>query len=183
MTIPNILTLLRIALVPLMVVMLLCGSFMAALVLFAVAGVTDALDGFIARHFNQMSRLGSFLDPLADKVLIVAMYGVLAGIGMLPVWLAVLVIGRDLVILSGALFWFLRIGELEMEPTLSSKINMIVQVVFVCIVIATAAGFPLPVNLQPLLILVAGGIALFSGGQYIAIWLKRYRSVKTGEAS
>ncbi|RLA89883.1 MAG: CDP-diacylglycerol--glycerol-3-phosphate 3-phosphatidyltransferase, partial [Deltaproteobacteria bacterium] len=98
MTIPNFLTILRILLTPVLVILLLEGRLSEALFVFIIAGVTDALDGLIARLYKQKTRLGAFLDPLADKLLLVTTYVILAVQGLVPSWLTVIVLSRDVLI-------------------------------------------------------------------------------------
>lgn len=173
MTIPNMLTALRIVLVPALITFLLDGNFRAALTVFLVAGVSDALDGFIARRFNQQSRLGSFLDPLADKLLVVTSSLVLAAIGQLPWWLALVIVGRDLVIVAGAVAYYGRTGTLEMDPSIASKTNTFVQISLILVVLAHGAGMEfLGVVLKPLFVL-ALAMALVSGGDYMVVWGRR----------
>jgi len=170
---PNALTLLRIVLVPALVVFLLQRRFEAALGVFLIAGVSDALDGFIARRFDLCTRLGAILDPLADKLLIVLSCLVLAWIGHIPWWLAVVIVARDLVIVAGAGAYYLRAGHLEMAPSIYSKANTCVQIVLVLVVIAHGARV-LPVDplLVPLFVL-ALATALVSGGHYVVVWGQR----------
>src|SRR5690606_40943267 len=99
MTLPNLITIARLILVPVVIAMIVAGQWLAAFVLFAIAGVSDAVDGFLARRFGMKSELGAYLDPLADKALLVSIYAGLAVAGVLPAWLAILVIFRDIMIL------------------------------------------------------------------------------------
>jgi len=183
LTIPNILTTLRIILVPWMAHSLLGRDFHQALTLFAIAGVSDALDGFIARRFGMTSRLGSFLDPAADKILVVVMALSLATLGLLPWWLTLLVAGRDLMIVGGAVAWYLIVGDITMEPSLTSKINMVVQVVVMLLVIASAGGYLVIAPFFPLLLLLSAAAALVSGGEYILVWGGRYRACRKGRGA
>ena len=101
MTIPNVLTLVRIFLTPVLVWFLLDGRLTSALIVFFIAGMTDALDGLIARVFHQQSRFGAYIDPLADKILLVTSFVILGYIGLVPTWLAIIAVSRDLMILTG----------------------------------------------------------------------------------
>ena len=101
-SIPNILTVLRILLIPLLVIFLIKGLMDHALMVFAVAGVSDGLDGFIARYFNQRTELGAYLDPIADKLLLMSAYVTMAAMALIPAWVAVIVISRDVIIVTGA---------------------------------------------------------------------------------
>lgn len=170
---PNLLTLLRILLVPLLVVLLLRGAAGPALLVFLMAGASDALDGFIARRFNLCSRLGSILDPLADKLLIVAAALVMARLRLLPWWLALVVIGRDVLIVGGAVAFYRKTGDIEMAPSLLGKLSTFVQIVVVLAILVDAAGVvPLAVAFPPLFA-VTLLVTLVSGGQYVLVWGKK----------
>ena len=141
---PNALTLLRIFLVPFLVVVLLTrfsGREYAGLAIFLVAAITDFFDGYIARKRNQMTRLGALLDPIADKLLMATAFVVLAYVKILPVWLAVLVISRDLFILTGSVLILLLHGEGRIRTTIISKANTVVQV-FTVIYFLAVRAFP-----------------------------------------
>ena len=135
MTIPNILTLLRIFLTPLLIWLLIENRLNEAFVVFVVAGLTDGLDGFIARVFHQKSKLGAFLDPLADKLLLVGSFIMLGYLGLVPDWLAILVVSRDGVILLGLATLFFHHVEVEIRPVPVSKITTFMQLVtvFLCL--------------------------------------------------
>ncbi|HWM90560.1 MAG TPA: CDP-alcohol phosphatidyltransferase family protein [Thermoanaerobaculia bacterium] len=142
-TIPNLLSVLRMGLVPLFIIAVLDGQPLKALILFLVAGVTDALDGFIARFANQQSLLGTYLDPIADKILLTSAYVSLAipslnpGV-QIPVWITVLVIARDLLLVVVALIFYLAVGIRQFPPTMLSKINTATQVAAVLVVLVSA---------------------------------------------
>jgi cardiolipin synthase (CMP-forming) len=173
MNIPNSLTLARILLVPALVVYLGRAEYGIALWLLLAAGFSDVLDGFIARRWDLCTRLGSLLDPLADKLLIVSSYLVLAGTGRLPHWLAAVVIGRDLVIVGGAVAFYARTGILEMDPSVTSKLNTFVQISLLLAVIADGAGLPAAGHWLPALCLLTLATTIASGGQYVVVWGRR----------
>ena len=127
MNIPNFLTVLRIVLVPVIVILLIQGQYAKALVCFVVAGVTDGLDGLLARILNQVTVVGAYLDPVADKALVISMFTTLAIVGAVPGWLAVVVISRDCIILGGILVLTLMSVDLEIKPSYVSKINTTLQ--------------------------------------------------------
>lgn len=139
-TIPNLLTLLRMGLVPLFIIALVNGDAKKALLLFLVAGVTDALDGFIARFWRQQSLLGAYLDPIADKLLLISAYVVLSIPSVthgtpIPLWVTILVIARDVLIVVIALVLYLAAGVRKFPPSVLSKINTVLQVVTVILVL------------------------------------------------
>ena len=121
--IPNAISLLRIALVVPILMLILRDEYVWALALFFVAGFSDGLDGYLATRFNWTTRLGGLLDPVADKLLVAGMFITLAWVGRAPVWLAVLVIVRDVVIFGGAVAYNFLIAPVEGEPTRVSKLN------------------------------------------------------------
>jgi cardiolipin synthase len=131
MNIPNLLSLFRILLVPLIVIFLLENSFVKAAILFAVSGMTDALDGFLARILNQKTKLGAFIDPIADKALLISCFIALSIKGIMPDWLTVIVISRDLIILIGVAVLSIMSTPFEIRPAFISKVNTAVQIMMV----------------------------------------------------
>lgn len=125
--IPNIITVLRILITPLFIILIQRDLYLPALVVFTAAGISDGLDGFLARYFNQRTRLGATLDPIADKILLMSAYIILALKGIMPNWLTVIAISRDLLIIIGiAILTFTRI-KVEINPTLISKFTTAAQ--------------------------------------------------------
>lgn len=139
-TIPNLLSLFRMGLVPLFIISIIDGHPFRALVIFLIAGITDALDGLIARVFKQQSLLGTYLDPIADKLLLVSAYVTLSIPQLnpgtqIPLWVTVLVIARDVVLVVVALILYLAAGVRSFPPSVLSKINTVFQVVTVVLVL------------------------------------------------
>jgi cardiolipin synthase len=172
MTIPNFITIGRLFLVPLIVLMIGQGQWLAAFLIFLTAGVSDAVDGFLAKRFGMASELGAFLDPLADKALIVAIYVTLAIGGVIPAWLTILVVSRDIMIVSGVILSWIMDNPVEIAPIIVSKLNTAAQIGFAVLVLGTKAfgldlgnGFILAATLVALL-------TLASMGAYLAVWLK-----------
>jgi cardiolipin synthase (CMP-forming) len=128
MNIPNFLSLLRIILVPVIVIFLIQGSYSKALIVFVIAGLTDALDGALARLLNKQTKLGSFLDPLADKILLSTSFIALAIFSLIPSWLAVIVISRDFMILLGIMILSMMSVAYEIKPVFVSKITTTLQI-------------------------------------------------------
>lgn len=170
LNVPNTLTLLRMLLVPVIVFTLLQRNYGTALVIFLIAGASDGLDGFIARHFNLCTPLGALLDPLADKLLVVSSALVLGWLGIIPWWLAAAIVGRDLIIVAGAGAYYLRAGRLEMEPSLLSKANTFLQIGLILVVLANGAGIIAAANWLPALFAATLATALVSGGHYVVVW-------------
>lgn len=176
MNIPNALTLLRIFLVPAFIFEVLEGHFEIALTFFMVAAVTDGLDGFIATRFNQRTEVGAYLDPLADKTLLVAGYLVLTWKGHLDYWLTMLVVGRDLLIVGGAILYQMVTNALRMEPLMISKINTVLQLVLLFLVLLTLNyQWPAPDVLTAATWLVCA-TTVISGVAYVLEWTRRATS-------
>ncbi len=171
--IPNLLTLLRIAACPVLVLVLDAGNYEAALLLFLIAGITDGLDGYIAKRFNCASTLGAILDPIADKLLISSAYVMLALLGDIPFYLLVVVIFRDLVIIVG--YFVLNMvtkGEVPIHPIYSSKVNTFLQIALVVFVLVEKSGWlttPVPMAINAMIIGVVV-TSVFSGSQYVWRW-------------
>lgn len=138
---PNLLTLLRIVMVPVVVVLLNAQEYSYALLVFTLAGVTDGLDGWIAKKYQFESALGAMLDPIADKLLLVSTYTMLAVLGNIPFWLLVLVIFRDLLIVGG--YWILVAMDkkAKIQPILVSKLNTFFQILLVVLVLVHHSGW------------------------------------------
>src|SRR5580658_2869662 len=127
-TAPNLLTLLRICLAPFLVAAILQGEYLLSFVLFVAAGLTDALDGFLARLLKQRSTLGHYLDPVADKLLLSTLFLVLMHKGLIPVTVTVLVFGRDVGILVVSALLYAAVGRREFHPSIFGKVNTVIQV-------------------------------------------------------
>lgn len=131
MNIPNFLTLLRIILVPAIVIFLIQDEYLKALIVFVIAGLTDALDGALARLLNKQTELGAFLDPLADKVLLSTCFIALSIFGLIPSWLTVIVISRDVIILMGVMSLSMMSIDYEIKPVFVSKVTTALQIITV----------------------------------------------------
>jgi len=173
--IPNLITVMRILLVAPISWSLVRQEFGPALVLFFVAGLSDGLDGFLAKHYGWTSRLGALLDPLADKALLVACYAALAWTGLLPVWLLVLVVARDVVIVAGAVVYNFRIRRLEAQPTLISKLNTLLQILLVLLVIVQQLVPRVNDVWIHVLIYAVTFSVVWSGLDYVVTWSRRAR--------
>lgn len=172
MTIPNIITLLRFLLVPLVVFSLLNGEWAWAFGGFAAAAVSDGLDGFIARNFNQRSELGAYLDPIADKVLLVSVFVVLGYMGHLPLWLVIAAVSRDALIIGGVVLSTVMSNPVPMKPIIVSKANTAIQLVLASLVLASLAlGFSLGILFDGLVYL-CGLLTVASGAAYLVSWIK-----------
>jgi len=169
MTIPNLITILRVLLVPIFVIYIINDRTLGSLIIFVIASVSDALDGFIARVFHQKSDLGAYLDPLADKILLVTAYITLAILKMIPPWLAVLIISRDVIILLGVMVLYLNRHPVKIHPSLLSKSTTCLQIATILMVLSN--GY---LNIDPIKIYtfwLTAGFTIASGLQYIRIGL------------
>jgi cardiolipin synthase len=169
---PNALTILRLVLVPIVVVMIAEGRWMAAFVLFVTAGVTDAVDGFIARRFDLRTELGAYLDPLADKALLISIYVTLAIEGVLPGWLAVVVVSRDVMIIGAVILSWLLDNPVEIRPALVSKLNTLVQIGFAALKLGILAFGIGPHPIVAALPYAVAGLTLASMATYLAVWFR-----------
>ena len=172
---PNAITGARILLIPPVLYCIFNEQFAVALALFLIAGFSDGLDGFLARRFQWHSRLGGLLDPIADKLLVAGMFITLSMVGAIPVWLTVVVIGRDLTIIGGATAYHFLFGPVAGEPTMVGKFNTAVTLLFVSMVLCQlASGWP-P---EPVLIVLGAATfvtAAVSGIDYVVSWAGRAR--------
>ncbi len=172
-TVPNLICILRIALTVPIIVFLAEGRYGPTLVLFAIAGASDVLDGYLAKTFGWTSELGKVLDPLADKLLLVSVFITLAWVGLVPGWLAAVAVTRDFVIGIGAGVYRWLFGPLAGRPTMPSKINTLVQLLFVIAVVWRAAfpDFPAwPVTALGALVLVT---TIVSGVDYVFTYVRK----------
>lgn len=175
---PNLLTLLRFLLVPPVAWLILAGAYGEALLVFVLAGSSDALDGFLARRFGWGSRLGALLDPLADKLLLILSFICLSLVGLIPPWLVLVVLARDVLIVVGALCYRWRVGFLEVSPSRLGKLSTFLQTVLVATVLLQASLLPAVAALRlPLIWLVLLG-SLASAVDYVREWTGKYRRHK-----
>src|SRR6266576_2717735 len=166
LSIPNLITLARILLVPVVVWAIASNQMLFAFLLFAAAGVSDAVDGFLAKRFGMASELGAYLDPLADKVLIVSIYVSLGIVDALPRWLVILVVSRDLLIVGGVLFSWLMGKPVGVKPHPLSKLNTAAQLLLVGLVLAALgfgfnAGWALTATMAAVAALTLASVAVY----------------------
>lgn len=170
MTIPNALTLLRMCLIPLIVVLIHERRFDLAFYAFTLAGLTDAMDGYIARRFDQKSEIGAYLDALADKSLIAASFIALLAVQVVPYWLVVLVIFRDLMIVGAVVIAWLLGNPIPIEPLRISKWNTAAQIVALAATLGIGAfGFSWP-EWAMVLHAVVAVLTVLSVGAYFVRW-------------
>jgi cardiolipin synthase len=172
LTLPNFITIARLIGVPLIVWLMIADRFVEALVFFIVAGLTDAVDGFIAKRFNAASELGAYLDPVADKALLVSVFCTLGFKGALPAWLIVLVVSRDLFIIGGMLLAYVLASPMAVKPLWVSKINTVAQIVLLAFVLADRSGIGLFEALIFPIVLVVAAFTVASAGAYLVEWVR-----------
>jgi len=171
--VPNALTLLRFLLIPVLVVLLAQRRYDAAFAAFFVSALSDFADGVIARRWNARTRFGAIADPLADKLTMLAVTLTLAMQGLLPLWLVVTIVVRDLVIVGGALAYHYMVGRYDMAPTLVSKLNTAIEFLTLAVVLATAADIVRPSGATPVLFALLMATIVASGVQYVWVWGRR----------
>lgn len=175
--IPNLISVARVFLVLPVVSALMDRHFEAALLWFAVAGLSDGVDGMIARRFNWQSRLGSLLDPVADKLLLGLSYGCLSVLDLLPTWLAGLVIGRDLLIFAVSVMLYLRLTAFQGTPSRLSKLNTFSQIILILGVIFSQSYGPLPAEVLTIMMHWVALTTLLSGFHYVTLFGKTAISI------
>ena len=178
--IPNLITLGRILLVPVIIWAITSGQMAAAFVLFVIAGISDAIDGFLAKRFHMQSEMGALLDPLADKALLVSIYVALGISADLPRWLVILVVSRDIIIIGAVIVSWLLDRPIPMKPLMISKINTVAQVAYAALALATL-GFGLVLTpLDMVLKVVVTATTLASVSAYLVEWVRHMSELEPG---
>jgi cardiolipin synthase len=180
LNIPNLITLGRILLVPIVVWAIASGAMWIAFVLFLAAGVSDAVDGFLAKRFAMTTELGAYLDPLADKALIVSIYLTLGINNLIPRWLVILVVSRDILIVGGIILSWLLGNPLKIRPLLVSKLNTVAQIVFACVVLGSL-GFHIRADMLTVILMgLVAVLTLLSVAAYVAEWVRHMNTASGG---
>ncbi len=174
-TLPNAITLARLCAVPAAVWLILKGQLDLAFWVFVAAGASDGLDGWLARVRNTRSRLGAVLDPIADKALLVSAYITLAVIGVLPDWLAILVVFRDLLIVGGVLLLYVLGEPPQIRPLMISKVNTLAQIVLAAGALLLAGYGWGDAWVLDAMVVVVSATTIASGGAYVAQTARRPR--------
>ncbi len=172
MTVPNFITIARLLSVPLIVWLMIADRFFEATLLFILAGISDAADGFIAKRFGAASELGAYLDPIADKALLVSVFVTLGFKAVLPAWVVVLVVSRDLFIIGGILLAYVLGNPMAVKPLWVSKANTLAQILLIAFVLGERSGVAM---LQPLLtatVLVVAVLTVASATAYLIEWVR-----------
>src|SRR5580704_16254632 len=175
---PNLITIGRILLVPVVVWAIASRQMQIAFLVFLIAGLSDAVDGFLAKRLGMVSELGAHLDPLADKVLIVSIYIALGITESIPRWVVILVVSRDILIVGGVMLaWFLG-KPIRVKPVLVSKLNTVAQIVFACLVLASRAFGVEVAAVQDAIMALVAALTLASVGFYVREWVLHMSTVE-----
>ncbi|MGJ0510568.1 MAG: CDP-alcohol phosphatidyltransferase family protein [Methylocystis sp.] len=174
-SLPNFITIARLLLTPVAIVMVSEENWRTAFFIFVLAGVSDAVDGWLAKTFSLQSELGAVLDPLADKALIISIFVTLAIMGQAPVWLAILIVSRDALIVGGvSVSWFLG-RPMKVRPHVASKITTAAQLALAAVILGGAAfGFRLTM-IETLLIASVAALTIISATVYLLLWVQHMR--------
>jgi cardiolipin synthase len=180
--IPNTLTLARIVLVPLVVWLIITHENLAAFVLFLLAGLSDAADGYLAKRYGWRTELGAYLDPIADKALLVSIYVTLGFAGHLPAWLVIAVVSRDILIVGAVLLSWMLSRPMSLHPILISKANTFSQIVLAGLVLAELGlGLGLE-ELVEVCVWITGALTILSAAAYFWAWLTHMASYEPAPA-
>jgi len=180
LSIPNLITLGRILLVPVVIWAIASGEMLVAFLLFAAAGISDLVDGFLAKRFGMSSELGAYLDPLADKVLIVSIYVALGIVEAVPRWIVILVVSRDIMIVGAIILSWLVGKPVDVKPHPVSKFNTAAQIIYAGLVLGSLG---LRVAAEPVLIIMMAAVAaltLLSIAFYVRDWVRHMGSAEAG---
>lgn len=179
MNLPNFISLARLLSVPLIISLILSHQLLAAFVLFSIAGLSDALDGFLARIFKSRTTLGAYLDPIADKALLVGVYAALGQSGLIDLWVVILVIFRDVLIIGGILLLFLFKSTIEMKPLMISKVNTVIQLMYALFVLGQGELHLEIPNLSQYFGYLVALTTVLSGESYVRLGIKHLNKMDT----
>ncbi len=177
MNIPNLISLARLFSVPLIISLILSYKLTPAFFLFALAGLSDALDGFLARIFKARTTFGAYLDPLADKALLIGVFAALGRIGLVDLWVVILVVFRDVLIVGGILLLFLLKSSIDMKPLLISKINTVIQLAFALFILGQGESFLGVSHLNTYLGYFVALTTVLSGVSYVKLGLNYFNKM------
>ena len=181
-TLPNIITIARLLSVPLIVWLMIADRFAEATILFIIAGISDAADGFIAKRFGATSRLGAYLDPVADKALLVSVFVTLGFKGVLPAWLIILVVSRDILIIGGLLLSYMLSNPMAVRPLKVSKANTTAQIILIALVLGERSGATIFVPFLAANVIAVAALTVASAAAYLVEWV-RHMTGATAEGS
>jgi cardiolipin synthase (CMP-forming) len=177
LSIPNLITLARILAVPVILWAITSGEMRIAFALFLAAGLSDLVDGYLAKRFGMATELGAYLDPLADKAMIVSIYVALGIVEAIPRWLVILVVSRDIMIVSAVILSWLVDKPVKLKPIAVSKLNTVAQIVYATVVLAALTfGWEIPLVIGVLMAVVAV-LTLLSVAFYVAEWVRHMNAI------
>ncbi len=176
MNIPNTVTVARILLVPFVVWAITAGRYQLAFWLFVAAGISDAVDGFLAKRLGAESEFGAYLDPLADKALLMSIYVTLGIAGLLPLWVVIAVVSRDIMILGAVVVSWIIGKPLDIHPLVVSKLNTLAQILLATLALASNAFMFDPSPGLEALLLAVGILTLASAAAYLTAWMRHMAS-------
>jgi cardiolipin synthase len=180
LSIPNLITLGRILLVPVVIWAITAGEMRVAFALFLIAGISDAVDGFLAKRFGMTTELGAYLDPLADKAMLVSIYVALGIAEAIPRWLVILVVSRDIMIVSAVILSWVVDKPMRPKPLVVSKLNTVAQILLACVVLG-ALSFHLDAHLAvTLLAALVATLTLLSIAFYVGDWVRHMNAAEGG---
>ncbi len=172
MTAPNFITIARLISVPVIVWLMIADRFVEATALFVLAGLSDAADGFIAKRFGAASELGAYLDPIADKALLVSVFVTLGFKGILPPWLIILVVSRDLFIVGGIMLAYFLTNPMPVKPLWVSKANTLAQIILIAFVLGDRS-WPMGLDVAIwITVLAVAALTVVSAGAYLVEWVR-----------
>lgn len=178
MNIPNIITLVRILLVPVVIWAIASNQMTAACILFVIAGISDAVDGFLAKRFDMTTEIGALLDPLADKALLVSIYVSLGIWGAMPRWLVILVVSRDVMIIGAVIVSWLLGNPVPMKPLMVSKLNTVAQVALAALVLASLGFSFSAAPYDAVLMAIVTVLTLLSVSLYLVEWARHMSTTR-----
>jgi cardiolipin synthase len=176
LTLPNLITIARLLLVPLIIWLIVDDQPLGAFWVLIVAGASDAVDGFLARHFDLRSDLGTYLDPIADKALLVSIYITLAVVAAIPVWLTILIVSRDVLIVGAVVLSWMMGEPMAVQPSRISKANTTLQIVLAVIVLGDLAFTIDLAMVRAVLVYVVACLTVGSAGLYLVGWVRHMGS-------
>lgn len=183
LNIPNLISLGRVILVPVVFWLLLTGQTQLAFVLFVIAGISDAVDGYLAKRYGWTTELGAYLDPLADKLLIVSIFVALGVKAALPSWLVIAVVSRDILIITGVVLAWLLNHPVRIKPAIVSKVNTVAQIILAATVLADD-GFGLGLEAPRIaLVWITGALTIASLMTYLRTWLRHMSGYELGDGA
>lgn len=175
-TLPNLITVGRIVLVPVVIWAITSGNMLLAFWLFVAAGISDAVDGFLAKKLDARTEFGAYLDPIADKALLMSIYVTLSIEGLLPRWIVIAVVSRDIMIMGAVVLSWIMNKPVEISPLVISKLNTAAQIALAALVLASSGFMFDPGQAKTVALLLTGALTILSAAAYLVEWMKHMTS-------